>query len=132
MTSAYEWYNQLNKPFFAPPSSLFSPVWTLLYVLIAISFGYVFWLWWQKRVGWGVTRPFVLNLVFNVLFVPIQFTLRNNGLAFLDIILVLVTIIWAMKVIWPINRRIAYLQVPYLLWVSFATILQLSITLLNL
>jgi len=78
-----------------------------------------------------VALPFLLNLIFNFAFTPIQFGLKNNYLAALDILLVLATLIWAMAVIYPHARWIAYIQIPYLLWVSFATVLQLTITYLN-
>lgn len=119
------------KPSWAPPSWLFGPVWTVLYAIIAVSFGRVFWLVYEKKVPMIVALPFVLNLVFNFIFTPIQFGLQNNYFAALDILLVLGTLVWAMMAIWPHSRWIAYAQVPYLLWVSFATILQLTITYLN-
>jgi len=72
-----------------------------------------------------------LNLIFNILFTYFQFGINNNILAAIDIILILLTIIWMFYVIWPVNRYIVYLNIPYLLWVSFATILQFSITYLN-
>lgn len=129
--NTYNWYSQLIKPFWAPPSWLFGPVWTILYVLIAISFGAVFYKVITRKLNWMVALPFALNLVFNLAFTPIQFGLQNNLLAAIDILLVLGTLIWAMIVIYPRARWIAYIQIPYLLWVLFATILQLTITYLN-
>jgi translocator protein len=129
--SPYNWYSQLSKPSWSPPSWLFGPVWTFLYVLIAISFGKVFLLAWQKQITFFVALPFLLNLIFNFAFTPLQFGLKNNLLAAIDILLVLGTLLWAMVVIYPHVRWIAYIQIPYLLWVSFATILQLTITYLN-
>lgn len=125
------WYSQLIKPSWSPPAWLFGPVWTVLYLLIAISFGYVFWMAWKKRIARKIALPFALNLVFNFSFTYLQFSLRNNYLAALDVLLVLVTLVWAMAAIYPRKRWIAYLQIPYLLWVSFATALQLTITYLN-
>lgn len=131
MSSAYAWYQTLIKPSWAPPSWLFGPVWTVLYVLIAVSFGSVFWLAYNKKIALLIALPFILNLIFNFAFTPIQFGLKNNYLAALDILLVLGTLIWAMVAIYPHARWITYIQIPYLLWVSFATILQLTITFLN-
>ena len=74
---------------------------------------------------------FILNLIFNFAFTPLQFGLKNNLLAAADILLVLATLIWAMVAIYPHTRWIALANVPYLLWVIFATILQLTITYLN-
>ncbi|MDO8504719.1 MAG: TspO/MBR family protein [Candidatus Liptonbacteria bacterium] len=128
---AFSWYAGLVKPSWAPPAWLFGPVWTLLYVLIAISFGRVFALVWRKKVPFAVALPFILNLIFNFAFTPVQFGLKNNFLAAADILLVLGTLIWAMIIIYPRERWITYIQIPYLLWVSFATALQLTITFLN-
>lgn len=128
----YEWYQQLIKPSWSPPAYLFGPVWTALYVLIAISFGKVFLMAWQKQIALIVALPFILNLIFNFAFTPIQFGLQNNLLAAVDILLVLGTLIWAMIAIYPHAAWLAYMQIPYLLWVLFATALQLTITYLNL
>lgn len=127
----YEQYGQFLKPSWAPPASWFGPVWSVLYTIILATFGYVFWLVWKKRIPKTVATPFLLNLITNLLFTPIQFALRNNFLAAVDIVLVLVTLIWAMRAIKRHRPWVAYAQIPYLLWVSFATILQFSITYLN-
>ena len=128
---SYSWYSQLVKPSWSPPAWLFGPVWAFLYVLIAISFGRVFWMAARKEVPAGVAVPFILNLFFNLIFTYIQFGLKNNFLASLDVLLVLCTLIWAMVVIYPYAKWIAYIQIPYLLWIAFATMLQLYITYLN-
>ena len=130
----YDWYARLLKPFWAPPSWIFGPVWTILYVMIVISFGAVFLRVWKKKkqkLPLAIAAPFILNLIFNLLFTPLQFGLQNNMLASIDILCVLVTLIWAMRLIYPHMRWVAYMQIPYLVWVSFATILQLTITYLN-
>lgn len=131
MDNTYSWYQTLIKPSWAPPSWLFGPVWTILYVLIAISFGTVFIKVYQKKLKPKIALPFLFNLVFNFSFTPIQFGLKNNFLAAADIIAVLVTLIWSITIIYKKENWIAYMQIPYLLWVAFATILQLTITYLN-
>lgn len=132
MNNAYNWYSTLIKPTWAPPSWLFGPVWTFLYTLIAISFSSVFYKAINGKIPWVVALPFALNLIFNFAFTPLQFGLRNNLYAAIDILLVLGTLIWAIVAIWPHAKWISYINIPYLLWVSFATVLQLTITYINL
>lgn len=131
MNNAYNWYSQLIKPSWAPPSWLFGPAWTFLYFLIAISFGKVFWMLFKGEVSFIVALPFILNLIFNFIFTPIQFGLKNNILASVDVVLVLTTLVWAMVAIYPYVPWVLYMMIPYLLWVTFATVLQLTITYLN-
>lgn len=125
------WYQSLIKPEWAPPAWLFGPVWTVLYIIIAITFGYVFWLSFKRKISFSVALPFILNLIFNFAFSPIQFGLQNNLLAAIDILLILATLIWAMIAIFPHARIVTYANIPYLFWVCFATVLQLTITALN-
>jgi translocator protein len=127
----YSWYSRLIKPSWSPPSWLFGPVWTCLYILIAWSFGNVFLMAWQNQIEFVVILPFILNLIFNFAFTPLQFGLKNNFLAAIDILLILITLIWAMIAIYPHVNWVTFIQIPYLLWVSFATVLQLTITYLN-
>ncbi len=125
------WYATLIKPSFAPPAWLFGPVWTVLYAIIAVSFGYVLYQTFKGNLPWLVALPFVLNLLFNFSFTPLQFGLQNNLLAAIDILLVLGTMVWAGYMIYPYAAWVVYVNIPYFLWVSFATVLQLSITYLN-
>lgn len=127
----FQQYTELIRPSWAPPSWLFGPVWTFLYAIIAISFGRVFYKAFAGHISWWIALPFILNLVFNFAFTPIQFGLKNNLLASIDIILALGTLIWALTAIYPILKWVAIANIPYLLWVSFATILQITITYLN-
>lgn len=132
--NTYNWYSQLIKPIWAPPSYLFGPVWTILYVIIFISFGTIFYRAFTNKLAWIIALPFALNLIFNFSFTYFQFGLKNNLLAAIDILLVLITLIWALIAIWKASadlRWIVYVNIPYLLWVSFATVLQLTITYLN-
>lgn len=141
--NTYTWYQTLIKPSWAPPSWLFGPVWTVLYAIIAVTFGTVFYKTFTKEIPWIVALPFALNLLFNLAFTPIQFGLKNNLLASFDIILVLGTFIWALVALYSFGLKIhietgvpsyawiIYANILYLLWVSFATVLQLTITYLN-
>lgn len=124
-------YQEYKKPSWAPPSWLFGPVWTVLYILIAISFGYVAMQFFQGSIPFIVLLPFLLNLIFNFVFTPIQFGLRNFSLAALDIVLVLATLVWLLVAIYPLVPWVAYINLPYLAWVSFATVLQITVTVLN-
>lgn len=127
----YSWYQNLIKPTWAPPSWIFGPVWSFLYLIIFVSFGKVFLMAYNKQIPFIVVLPFILNLIFNFLFSPIQFQLQNNLLASIDILLILLTLIWALVAIYPYAKWISLINIPYLLWVSFATILQITITVLN-
>ncbi len=130
--SSYSWYMQLKKPDWAPPGWVFGPVWSFLYLIIAISFGYVFYLAIKKKIPGRVALPFILNLVFNFAFTPLQFGLRSNILAAVDVVLVLLTLVWSLVRIRPFLPWVALVNLPYFLWVSFATVLQLTITWMNL
>lgn len=125
------WYETLVRPEWAPPAWLFGPVWTVLYAVIFVTFGYVLYQYWKGIIPLLVALPFVLNIVFNLAFTPLQFGLQNNLLAFIDILLVLATLVWALIVVYPYAPLVAYANIPYLLWVLFATVLQASITYLN-
>ena len=138
----YNWYQALVRPSWAPPSWLFGPVWTFLYAVIAITFGFIFYKALKKEIPYSLTLPFILNLIFNFAFTPLQFGLQNNVLAAIDILLVLATLIWALSSSYSASKRflgttghylkwVAFANILYLLWVCFATVLQLTITYLN-
>ena len=105
-----------------------------LYAIIAVTYGTVFYKAFTGKISWMVALPFALNLVFNFAFTPIQFGLKNNLLAALDIVLVVGTLIWALVAVWqasPDLRWVVYANIPYLMWGTFATGLQITITYLN-
>ena len=123
-----QWYSKLNKPKWSPPSYLFGIVWPILYVLIIISFGFVFINIYRGNIPFIIVLPFILNIILNILFSPIQWGLKNNVLATIDILLMLITLIWIMVSIYTYYQWITYIQIPYLLWISFALVLQFEIT----
>jgi tryptophan-rich sensory protein len=132
MTDFSTWYDKLAKPSWTPAPSVIGTIWTIVYPLIAIAAIATV----VKVVRGDVPRLALvalgLNLAANFAFTPIQFGLRNLPLATVDIIVVLVTIIWWGLLVWrPGSEWIAYVLAPYLVWVGTATVLQVSITLMN-
>ncbi|WP_236621386.1 TspO/MBR family protein [Rhodopirellula sallentina] len=127
-----EWYEALAKPAWTPEPSTIGLIWQILYPIILVTFGYVFVQTIRGRIPWKVAVPFAVNLVANIFFTPIQFGLRNLPLAAIDILVVWITIPVMMWLVWRHSRWIAIAQIPYLIWVSIATVLQLSITAWNL
>ncbi len=131
MNESYAWYSQLIKPSWAPPSWLFGPVWAVLYIIMAASFGTVFYKAFTRDIPWMIALPFAMNLVFNAAYTPLQFGLKNNELASIDVLLVVATLAWALYAIYPHAAWITFANIPYLAWGTFATCLQLTITYLN-
>lgn len=133
LTSGIAWQDTLSKPFFAPPNWLFGPAWTILFILMAIAF-YLVWLKWPARdAKMGMALYFaqlVLNVLWNFLFFGIQ---ANTGifLGLVEIVVLLAMIAVTISVFYRVDRRAAYLMLPYLLWVCFATCLNGGIWLLN-
>jgi benzodiazapine receptor len=126
-----EWYNSLAKPSWTPAPGTIGLIWQILYPIIIVSFVFVFVQAIRGKVPWTVALPFAINLIANLIFTPIQFGLRNLPLASVDILIVWCTIVWMILAVWRHSRWVAVAQLPYLAWVSLATVLQLSITLMN-
>ena len=125
------WYADLNKPFFNPPSWLFGPVWTVLYLLMGIAVFLV----WQKGSGNRLVRTaiglYIMQLFLNGLWSPIFFGLKMPFLAFFEILLLwcaVVLTIWAFA---RVSKPAALLLVGYIGWISFAAVLNFSIWMLN-
>ena len=125
------WYESLAKPSWTPSPATIRLIWQLLYPIILISFGFVFVQSARKQTDWMIAVPFAVNLVANLIFTPLLFGLRNLPLATADILIVWGTIIWMILAVWDHYRWVAVCQLPYLVWVSTATVLQLTITWLN-
>lgn len=125
------WYTEIEKPSFNPPNSIFGPVWTVLYILMGFSAGLI---WSNGTEDPKVRRAmalFGIQLLLNVLWSLLFFGLKSPGLALVDITLMLITIVLCLRAFHPIDRWAAYLIVPYLLWVAFASLLNASIWMLN-
>jgi tryptophan-rich sensory protein len=130
-SSVDTWYTTLEKPFFTPPNYLFGPVWTVLYVLMGISAGIV----WNKGLHhvWVKTAlyHFVFQLLINALWSLVFFSLQKIMIAFLTIITLLILILLTIKWFKVVNKTAAYLLIPYLLWVIYASALNFEIWRLN-
>ena len=148
------WYGSLNKPFFNPPSWIFGPVWTLLFVLMGISL-YLVWLKkWEaknsistrKEKAWNslsqkfysgswrktnIIIIFVFQLVLNVLWSVIFFGWHSPALAFFELLMLWFAIVFTIINFYRVSKTSAWIMLPYLMWVSFAGILNLAIFILN-
>ena len=127
VSSIPSWYSTLIKPSFNPPNWIFGPVWTILYFLMAITL----YLIWTKKKNVQAERWFYLQLILNAAWSVIFFGLHQPLIAFIIIILlwlsILATIFWARKT----TKTGAYLMIPYILWVTFASVLNLMLVILN-
>lgn len=125
------WYANLNKPFFNPPGWVFGPVWTTLYVLMAVSAFLV----WRKGLDTRAVRIalafFVLQLVLNALWTPLFFGAKMPLAAFIEILFLWAAILLTILTFARVSRLAALLLIPYIAWVSFAAVLNASIWLLN-
>lgn len=126
-----DWYPTLIKPPFNPPSWVFGPVWTLLYILMGIAF---FLVWMRKEESplagramavWGV--QLVLNFLWSFFF----FWGRAPGWALLEILVLLAALVWTVALFFRVSRWAGWLMTPYLAWVTFASVLNASIWILN-
>ena len=149
-----EWYYLLNKPSFSPPNWVFAPAWILLYFLMGISL-YLVWknnwkiqglteqvgkkawnplstkLWtgsWKEE---NVAAIFALQLILNALWSVIFFGLRMPGLAFFEILMLWFAILYTIINFYRISKTASYLLIPYILWVSFAAVLNFAVWMLN-
>jgi len=126
-----DWYAELIKPFFAPPPWLFGVAWGIIYPLIAIAALWALYLYFKKRLPRGFIALFFVNILLNLSFTPVLIVTKNNALISLVVVLVLITLAWLQVWAWKRSKVIFWLLVPYLLWGTFATILQFTITALN-
>lgn len=123
------WYPLLNKPAWNPPSWLFAPVWTTLYVLMGVAI----WRAWRTRApaAPGLVRLYFVQLVLNAVWSVLFFGLRQPGWALVEIVALWGVLVWLQAGLWRTDRLAAALWLPYVLWVSFATALNTAIVRLN-
>jgi tryptophan-rich sensory protein len=127
LTTPGAWYAGLAKPSFNPPAWLFGPVWTVLYVFIAIAG----WRVWQRDRGGLPMKFWWAQLALNFLWTPVYFGAHQIGLAFVVILLMLAAILAFIVTAWRLDRVAAGLFVPYAAWVAFASVLNGTIWALN-
>jgi translocator protein len=120
------WYDLLVKPALNPPSWVFGPAWTVLYVLMAVAALLV----WKKK-KWNALAVFGIQLGLNLIWTPLFFGLHSPGWAFVDIVLLWAAIVWTIVAFSKVSKTAAWLLAPYILWVSFAAYLNLSVWMLN-
>lgn len=127
LTLPGDWYAGLQKPSFNPPPWIFGPVWTVLYILVAVAG----WLVWSRDPKSLAMRMWIAQLVLNFLWSPAFFGLHKPGLALVVIVALLVAILGFMLQARRLDRLATWLFAPYLLWVAFATVLNAAIWWLN-
>jgi len=129
--SASGWYQNLNKPFFNPPGWVFAPVWTALYIIMGVS---VF-LIWQKGLSERKVKIalifFIVQLLLNAIWTPLFFGLESPFAAFVDIVFLWLAILITIVLFFKLSRAAAFLLIPYILWVTFAAVLNFSIWIMN-
>lgn len=125
------WYATLVKPSFAPPNWLFGPAWTVLYLLMGIAFALIWSRGWKQKKARVARNYFLAQLAINFLWSPIFFGLRSPILGLITIVIMWALIAMTVKKFYAISKPAGYLLVPYLAWVSFATLLNISIVVLN-
>lgn len=126
------WYESLVKPAFAPPAEVFGIAWGIIYPLIFLALFWVLYSYFKKgAVSKETLSIFAANLIFNVLFSPIQLALRNNLLSSVMILVILGSLLYLEYRLWRESKVAFWLLVPYVLWGTFATVLQIAITLYN-
>lgn len=125
------WYVFLQKPSFSPPNWIFAPVWTTLYTLMGISLYLVWKKGLEKREIKSAFVLFIIHLFLNSLWSILFFGVKNIQLAFFEIVILLVLVFYIITRFYRIDKKAAYLLIPYFLWISFATFLNYSLMLLN-
>lgn len=126
-----EWYNALEKPSWTPSPAVIGRIWSILYPILFVTMAFVLIQVFRRKLPWKVLIPFGINLVANLIFTPIQFGMRNLPLASVDILVIWASILWMMAAVRKSCPWVAVAQVPYLVWVSIATVLQVTLTWMN-
>ncbi|HPD74135.1 MAG TPA: tryptophan-rich sensory protein [Patescibacteria group bacterium] len=124
------WYTTINKSPLNPPSWVFAPVWTTLFIMMGVAVS-IIWLSGKNETRSKALKVFFLQLFLNTLWSIIFFGLKNPPLAFIEIVVLWFAILYTIILFRKIDKKASYLLIPYILWVSFASVLNLSIAILN-
>ena len=129
VTSSFKepWYSEILLPSFNPPSWVFGPVWTILYIFMSIAA----WSAWMKTADKKILQIYFVHLFFNSIWSVIFFGFHQILIALIDLIIILIFITWLMKIYYQVNKISFLLMIPYLLWSSYALILNANIYHLN-
>ncbi len=129
VTSSFKepWYSEIILPTFNPPSWVFSPVWTALYILMSVAI----WIVWSKTSNKKILQLYFVHLFFNAIWSVIFFGFHQIFISLIDLGIILVFIIWLMKIYYQINKISFLLMMPYLLWSTYALVLNATIFYLN-
>ena len=129
ITSTYKepWYSQIILPTYNPPSWVFGPVWTILYIMMTVAA----WSAWNKTFDAKIMYIYFVHLFFNAIWSIIFFGFHKIGLAFIDLIIIIFFIVFLMRTYFKVNKLSFYLILPYFFWSSYALVLNGSILLLN-
>ena len=129
VTSSFKepWYSEIVLPTFNPPSWVFGPVWTILYILMSVAI----WVIWNNSLNKKILQVYFVHLFFNAIWSIIFFGFHQILFALIDLGIILIFIIWLMKIYYQINKISFVLMIPYLLWSSYALILNTTIFYLN-
>ena len=129
VTSSFKepWYSEIILPSFNPPSWVFGPVWTTLYIFMSVAA----WFAWKKTSDKKILQIYFIHLFFNSIWSVIFFGFHQIFIALIDLVIILIFIIWLMRIYYHVNRISFLLMIPYLLWSSYALILNATISYLN-
>ena len=129
VTSSFKepWYSEIILPTFNPPSWIFGPVWTTLYIFMSVAA----WIVWNKTLDKKNLQIYYVHIFFNAIWSVIFFGFHQIFVALIDLGIILIFIIWLMKIYYQINKISFVLMIPYLLWSSYALVLNATIFYLN-
>ncbi len=129
VTSSFKepWYSEIILPTFNPPSWVFGPVWTILYILMSVAA----WIAWSKVSDKKILKIYFVHLFFNAIWSIIFFGFHEIFIALINLVIILIFIIWLMKIYYQVSKISFLLMMPYLLWSSYALILNTTIFYLN-